>query len=561
MPSTLQLGWTGAPSETTSMELGHLPPSPSGNSSQAPSQKRPISLLDLPNELLLLIFECLCEDELYSLALLCRRLHHVALPICLVRCGLSKSSSAPEKLVLFVDKALAAAQKRGLLRLRISLDITSLKRVACDFHFPKNTLIAEVRFLHRLMEKLTSVEDVILDFNNIFLQSWQGDDSQDETMRYWDKWSRHFMAILNAVASMSSTFTVRQRNPEAQRIQWSSPIHSIQPENGSSRHNRMSIISRPVTTIQKIVGIGKPSLSKLVRRESANRPDMVDSPSKSSSITGLNTLTIGSSMLFHPSFSLWTIQTLNNSPINTLTFDFIGLSFGEWRDILPIITLPVLSVLSIDSCEIALVDLSTFLSRHPSLTTLSIGASSSDLNLSIETPLPELLSRLTTLSAPTNCIVKFLTSAHKIPKLLLKNIVSHVMSASEFTAIHQAVASAAAHRRTDIILSLELHVHTDWLDMDAGIGIDGDDTLAQRVTSLVIKTGWLGLNYRDRRTLPTWLARFWALEKLTFVSQSRWLLSGQAKVMLIRSISAACPGVKTIAVNDEARDIGTWLAM
>jgi len=532
------------------MEFGHL------SRAQATSQKLTLSLLHLPNELLLLIFEHLGEDELYSLSLLSRRLHHAALPICLVRCGLWKSNLSQEKLVLFADQVLTPKQKRGLLRLRISLDITSLKCITCDFHFPGNTLLAEVRFLRRLMEKLRSVEEVTLDFDNSL--QWGSDDSKDEMMRYWDKWCRDFTALLNTVASKSSNLTMRQRHPLAQTFQRIYPIHSIQPS--SSRH-KMSIISRPVTTIQKIVGmvVGKPLLSRLLRGEFTNCPDTGDGRSGSPTPT-LNTLTIGSSMLFHPSFLLWTIETLNNSPINTLSFDSINLASNKWSDILPVITLPVLSVLSINSCDIALSDLSAFLSRHPNITTLTVGASSVDLDLSIQPNLSEPLPQLTTLSAPTNYIVHFLTSAHTFPKLCLTITVSHIISASDFAAIEKAIASVSTHQVT-IALSLELHVHSDWLDMDAELGVDGDNTLAQHVASLVIKTGWRGLENRDKHRLPHWLAHFCALEKLTFVDQSRWPVNARVKLTLIRSIGAACPGVKTVVFNDEARDIGTWLAM
>ena len=519
------------------MKFIHLPFHPFGHG-QAPSQKLPLSLLHLPNELVLLIFEYLGEDELYSLSLVCRRLHHSALPICLVRCGLFKSSVSPEKLVLFVNKALSPKQKRGLLRLRTSLDITSVKRITCELDYPLSAFFAEVRNLHRLMEKLTSMEEVILEFTDTFWSLWKVAKAMD-----WDKWICLFFALLGTAASKCSILTLRQRGffPNSQ---------IIRP--GGSRH-KTSTISRPIITIDKIVGlvVGKPSFSRSIRREPTNRPDTRDGPTRSPNTTTLNTLVIASSALLHSPFLPWTIETLNNSPITTLSIDSINLISGEWSDILPIITLPTLSVLSIDSCFIALADLSAFLSRHPNLTILNIGAGMVDLALSIQPSLPNLLSQLITLSAPKNYTVQFLTSAHAFPRLRFLTIISHIALASDFAAIEQT-ASIAARQLTNIVLSLELHVHTsNWLDTDsdAGLGISGANTLAQRVTSLVIKAGWCGLEKHARDRLPSWLTRFCALETLTFVDQSRWPLDVQVKMMFIRSIGAACPRVKTVVVN------------
>jgi len=541
------------------MESGHLTSRPSGDGTLVYRRKLTLSLLDLPNELLLLIFGYLGEDELFALSMLSRRLHHAALPIYMVCCGLSKSSLFPEKLVLFIDQALAPEQKRGILLLQTSFDITSVKHITFEFHFPRNTFFKEIRNLHRLMEKLTSVEEVILDFNNVFSLSCTDRDPNDEVLGDWDNWSRQLHALLDTVASKSSNLTVRQLGPFP-------PTSTIMPAHNSSHHRNMTIISRPVTFLQKIVGtvVEKPLLSRPVQGESAHCPDIRDGQNRLPSAPALNTLTIASPMLFHPSFLLWTTETLNNSPIHTLSFDFVKLTTNGWSDILPLITLRVLSVLSIDLCDIAFTDLSAFLSRHPSLTTLNIGARTVDLDRYSQPSLPKQLPQLpqlTTVSAPTSYAVLFLTSARAFPKLRLTTIVSHVSFASDFGDIERAVASVAEHQLTNVALSLELHVHPNWLDLGAGLRIGGANTLEQRVTSLVINAGWYGLENHVRHRLPGWLARLRALDNLTFIDQSKWPLDTQVKLTLIRSISAACPNVKTIVVNNEAHDIGAWLAM
>ena len=525
------------------MEFAHLTSHPFGDG-QAPGQKPPLSLLHLPNELVLLICEYLGEHDLYLLSLVCRRLHSSALPICLVRCGLFKSGESPEKLELFVNRALSPEQKRGLLRLRISLDITSVKRITCELDYPLSSFFVVGQNLHRLMEKLTSIEEVILEFTHTFSSLWKVAKAIE-----WNTWIRFLFALLSTTASKCSMLTLRQRG--------FFPSFQVMLPGGSRR--KTSTISRP-TTIDNIVGlvVGKPSSSRSIRGDSANSPDTGNGPTRSPNAAMLNTLIIASSTLLHPSFLPWTIETLNNSPITSLSFDSINLISEEWSNILPIITLPTLSVLSIDSCSIALADLSVFLSRHPSLTTLNIGADMVDLPLSIQPSLPNLLPHLTTLSAPQNYTVQFLKFAHAFPRLRFLTIVSHLTFSSDLTAIEQTFASIATRQPTNIMLSLELHVHTsNWLDTDsdARLGISGANTLAQRVTSVVIKAGWYGLEQHARDRLPSWLARFCALETLTFVDQSQWPLDVQVKMTLIQSIGAACPGVKTVVVNDEARDV------
>ena len=541
----------------TSMEFGHPTSRPSCDNALAYRRKLTLSLLHLPNELLLLIFEYLGEDELFSLCLLSRRLHNAALPIYMVRCGLSKSSLFPEKLVLFIDQALAPAQKRGILFLQTSFDITSVKHITFEFHFPLSTLFKEIHNLHRLMEKLTSVEEVILDFNNVFSLSSTDYDPNDEVLRDWDNWSRQFLALLDTVASKSSHLTVREQDSFSR-------IPIIQPAHNSSYHQKTSVIDRPVTTIQKILRIvvGTPSLSRPVPGESTYYPDIGDGCTRSSNPPTLNALTISSSILFHPSFSLWTIKTLNNSPIHTLSIDFTRLIANEWSDILPIITLPALSVLSIDSYDTAFTDFSAFVSRHPNLTTFSIGVRTIDTDRYSQPSRPEPLPQLTAVSVPISYAVLFLTSAHAFPKLRLINIVSRLTCMDDFLHIKRAVASVAAHQLTNVALSLELHVHTpNWLDGGERVGIVVANTLAQCVISLVIDAGWYGLDHYVRHRLPQWLVHFGALENLTFIDQSGWPLDSQIKLALIRSIGAACPSVKTIVINDETHDIGAWLAM
>ena len=120
-------------------------------------------LLNLPNELLLLVFVDLDETTLCSLAILSRRVHFLALSVYFSRHGI---------LDLEVSKSLDLCDDKmdALHGLRISLFITGihLKRIVCKFNYKqKDKLLNQVSGVARLITKLASVEEVTLDFANV----------------------------------------------------------------------------------------------------------------------------------------------------------------------------------------------------------------------------------------------------------------------------------------------------------------------------------------------------------------------------------------------------------
>jgi hypothetical protein len=87
----------------------------------------------------------------------------------------------------------------------------------------------------------------------------------------------------------------------------------------------------------------------------------------------LTTLNIHSSFLFHAAFYKWTVHTLNTAPITTLSLSHIDLLHFDWVITLPKLTLPGLTSLKVgQECAIAVPDLTLFLARHPTITTLDL---------------------------------------------------------------------------------------------------------------------------------------------------------------------------------------------
>src|SRR5262245_26040592 len=105
----------------------HTPPTP------AKTQPAWATLVDLPNELLLIIFAHLSSDDLYSLAVLCRRLHLIALPIYLSAHGIEDPqdfvSPGKERATLLLN----SVQLKALPGLRLAFISPRIKSIVCLF--------------------------------------------------------------------------------------------------------------------------------------------------------------------------------------------------------------------------------------------------------------------------------------------------------------------------------------------------------------------------------------------------------------------------------------------
>jgi len=81
---------------------------------------------------------------------------------------------------------------------------------------------------------------------------------------------------------------------------------------------------------------------------------------------------IHADILFSPSFYDWIMETLNTSPITSLSFRLAGLHPTTWANLLSSITIPTLSHFSPETADITFADLLVFFSRHPSITDVSL---------------------------------------------------------------------------------------------------------------------------------------------------------------------------------------------
>ncbi|KAJ6529236.1 hypothetical protein B0H19DRAFT_1193472 [Mycena capillaripes] len=126
----------------------------------------PAGLVDLPNELLVDIFEhpSFPTEALYFLALLSRRLHLIALTIFFSRNGMALETKSV---------TITIEGNRYLLpALQICLFISSMDRISCIFSHPSCAtiipLVMQLKRLRAFISRLSSVKEVTLNLDSSF---------------------------------------------------------------------------------------------------------------------------------------------------------------------------------------------------------------------------------------------------------------------------------------------------------------------------------------------------------------------------------------------------------
>ncbi|KAH6919248.1 hypothetical protein BKA70DRAFT_44440 [Coprinopsis sp. MPI-PUGE-AT-0042] len=103
--------------------------------------------------------------------------------------------------------------------------------------------------------------------------------------------------------------------------------------------------------------------------------------------SGLEEFDVHSPILFHPALCHWTLSTLRQPNVTSVSLDHLQTIQQEtWRLLLPLISIPSLSKLSINLCSAPTEDLFVFLARHPQLEELSLGPNIAPLNSNATLP-------------------------------------------------------------------------------------------------------------------------------------------------------------------------------
>ncbi|KAF8061706.1 hypothetical protein FPV67DRAFT_292767 [Lyophyllum atratum] len=512
----------------------------------------PLVLLDLPNEILLSIFEHI-EDDLYTLAQLSRRLHHLALPIYLAHKGMSPFTG---ELVLFDERSEDVLQA-----LSIALFRPTLKCVWCTFNFERPVL-KYVRGLVRLVERLEVLHETHLDFTNLRRfgnrdrisvdADWRervAEATGDAEMEGVDvDWAMEFQVLLDAIlAKGCTTLTVCLSGwgtfscpeelasfiPSAGRFSW------------CFREN--SVMGCLASGIRNLLGKGK---------EATTRPRMAGL---------LETFNLHSAMLLQAELCTWTIRTLNTSSISTLSLRNLDIHPEAWAIILPSIALPLLSALSIDLCSIRYPELSVFLQRHPHVQRLYLGRSLREPP-SEDLPPSDFLRNATHLSAAPAYLNHLLTLNSSLPALKELSIITRVHHGRHFdfgimnNTLLPIVPRLLGPSRVELTLELSFESSSDdWMLLDVA-----PDTrliaLMQYISRLDLHIAQYRLPTEVVARLPRWMGLFPALKEVVMRSPSQdGPTEPGERLAYISAIFKRCPRLEVVGINGVMRDLDGWV--
>ncbi|KAJ7216284.1 hypothetical protein B0H12DRAFT_1154174 [Mycena haematopus] len=437
----------------------------------------PATLLSLPNEVLIIIFENprFPVDYLAILAVLCRRLHFVALPIYFARCGMpSPTKSAVIHLAKDGQDVLAA--------LNMALFITSMEDIKVFFPHPSCTsvlpLLRHLWRFHKFISRFPSVNRVILqlDARNSMCNS-TGD---DKALRAW---SSTLGGLLNCLVEKRCT--------------------EVTVKYGGYLTRSYTLAAGPTKRVRKIVkAIQRLFLSRAAMegrnwdfhrsREQGRERALTSIPAKVSRSSTLTSLHIQSAILIMPPCLSWTLSALRHCPITSLSLYQISLEKEIWIAALPLIAraAPNLTDLSLSELDsISAVEILGFCSRFPRLAALNIGYNEERQGMPTRCTkgrIPQ-FRNLTSLVAPPDFIQYIMRPRPSLPKLVSLCIVFHGKThLSTIVAQLSDICELMAARSLSPSLSLSLSLYSN-------ITVNAFSTLSHDVTKYLIRVASLTL--------------------------------------------------------------------
>lgn len=282
-------------------------------------------------------------------------------------------------------------------------------------------------------------------------------------------------------------------------------------------------------------------------------------------IRPLSTLTcfcLSSPILVYFPFRLWTINSINYSPIRRL---IIMDDNPAWNEVLPQLTLPFLSVLFITSAPLVSRGLSSFICRHPTITSLTI-VHMSDVHIDLQLQ-PNALPCLETLRSTPSTAVHFLCSPALLPKLATIDISTHIRS-FDSTSIEQVLHELSRPMRNFVatVTSLSFAISqlqiVAWMNADDPCG-NRPECQLHHLRNLEVVILMSSDEILNLSVLPKWFALFPALRVITIkhgFSMPSLDMDAPSKVALVKSIAEACSEIETVALAREQKSVVDWLA-
>ncbi|KAJ6598855.1 hypothetical protein DFH09DRAFT_17046 [Mycena vulgaris] len=502
-------------------------------------------LLGLPDELILLIFDHLDPDGLLCLAMLCRRLHYIALPLYFTRHGMDDPAQNAKFNIL-------DSRRDPLSALQIALFIPAVAELFCFFPHDEKSIhhiFPHIRRLRVLFTRLTSVRKVTLVLD---APSSAPGDSSDGV----EAWALEFGELLNMILKRGCTsLTVRYGMFFTQAYEL--------------RHSRL--VDRPVNAFRSAVRHLLPESPSLMPSAGSDfvqtGVDGMELGPEECSSSALTHFKIESSMLLFPPCFSWSLSALRHSPITCLEFRGITLPTKIWSAVLPrmAVLVPALSELTLSNLHgISGMDILLFVAKLIRLKILTIGYTEYSRHIQSSFPdsgpIPK-FHELTSLHAPSTFI------SHMLKKKSLPNLASLCITPRRLILGFRGMRHIG-RSVSDIVHRLEKYKLAPTLSLEIHRGQDSDAEMAadlalvpggalmkslEAITRLIVYSD-SDMTAPELETLARWIARFPALVHVSLRVRGPKLDAGWASIENARKFSEQNPNVKSFELNGKVFD-------
>ena len=499
-----------------------------------PTKSHIIGMLDLPNEIIIFILEDLEDDELFSLTLLSRKLHQLALPIYLSRNGISSRPSS--QLLLFDDWSNSILKALNVALFRPTLN-SLLFTLLCHKH--PDDLSRQFLMINRLVGKVSTLHEASINFDTVnplvrvkeeeIVMSRFFGDIEYPNHGLAQQFGRELTVMMESIlTSGCHSFTISHSGA------YLPPSDEIK-----------AVILANFYGLQFI----KKKVARLLRPFSSMFPR-----SYPTSTSALRTFNLHSPIALHPNVCRWTIDTLNNSNLTSLSISQNrSTETSVWSLVLPCITMSSLSHLSIDLCSIKTADLFKFFRRHPLIENLFLGRNILSPN-PCQVLIKNVLKHLSQLTAHPKWIVRLLTPHGCFPSLSCVRILWRIQNKQQFSfdtlngLLEPIARRLGSIKEVHLVLSFG-SISSDWMIpystcsiMDHDTTRDSNSLPLTHVTHLELQIGTYSLPLAVATRLPKWLAEFPALTGLKIMTMSQTgPLGDSEKDFFVRSVLASCP--------------------
>ena len=177
---------------------------------------------------------------------------------------------------------------------------------------------------------------------------------------------------------------------------------------------------------------------------------------------GLKSFEIRSSFPFHHECFPQTLRALNGGHLIKLTLWDTGLCISDWGNILPLLSMPLLSEFNVGNSDMAFCDLSPFLLRHSSITHLDLSRSSP---IGAIMPLVGFLPRLEVISGNPDYLLGLLSNRRNLfPHLRSVTLKQFTRRAIQRGSLDNILRNLADRKRGTIHLSIQFSEQTGLME-------------------------------------------------------------------------------------------------